>query len=189
MRWARKVGITLVGAGIVAALLIVGVYTYSYLVLRKAFVFTKSDAHNVITGIDSMQRLINTDSRREWWKVDYSSVGAPDRELQLMNFRSALGYYELRNVVSPISVAELNSLASTHDLPDSARQLYRTLASSCQMYASVDRSFLLSCDGLTAEEAARSGDKLRMEPRVERFYKLGAHVILRVPWLSTTVEQ
>ncbi len=118
-----------------------------------------------------------------WRKIDYSSVGFPGKEAELLELRREVDGFNLKFGRLPISPSELLELLKA--VPSARRYRekdFRRFARDCQMVLLGADSYILNCDGW------QPGDRTDLErlvatfqPHTERFYLVGKNLVLFVP--------
>lgn len=123
------------------------------------------------------------EGRIAWRKADYSSVGFPQKERELLDLRRALDLFEIAYGHLPAKSGDLMSLANPQqDTNATERRTCARLATECQLVPLGKDSFLLNCDGWPLpNEAAVHSLVGTFDQQTEKFYLVQGHVLLYLP--------
>jgi len=119
-------------------------------------------------------------------KVEPRSVGSPETEAELLEFRHWVQTYELRFRKLPERSSDLQRLSKEHSLKAAEEISIENFAHKCQItIAYGTHSYLLNCDGAQLRDENTQRAIQTLDHETESFCVSGAHLFLYVPPTAT----
>ena len=117
-----------------------------------------------------------------WRKIDYASVGLPDKEAKLLRLREAVNAFQLKFNRLPDSPSELWELSRAVPGAEYRQKELRRLGRDCGLVSVTADSYILNCDQWSPPDRVAL-DRLvgTFQSDTERFYLVESHLILFVP--------
>ena len=122
--------------------------------------------------------------KRGWLRADTRSVGFPDREQKLEHLSEDVAWFVGTFRRPPVTLYELPELFQPWPGLKSGGMAaqYAEFARDCAIWPFPDDSFVLNCDQWKPESVKRFFELEKgFEEGIQRFYRLGDHVLLYVP--------
>jgi hypothetical protein len=159
-------------------------------VLRVAYVISHFEipihfSKDSFAGLASEIKPIETGLRGgsiPWRISDYSSVGFPKQEAQLIEMRRAVDFFHVKYGRLPEIPDDFLRLTTIPGIPSTNKNAFKEIANDCSILVLGEDSYILNCDGWKpwAPGEARKHAQ-NYDNRTEKFYTADNHVILFVP--------
>jgi hypothetical protein len=141
----------------------------------------KTNVSQVVKQVDTISRAVR-DGSIPTRKVDFSSVGQPEKESELLSFRYFLPIYLFAFGSSPADAPDLRRLLSLANLNANQRKLVERDSRDCVFFPFAHDSYLINCDGWHSATADTLESLVaRFDTETEKFYVIEGHVFLYAP--------
>jgi hypothetical protein len=116
-----------------------------------------------------------------WRRLDFSSVGSPEREAQLLQLRRAIDVYSLSHSQPAVRIEGMSSWLRAPQKYAYQKRVYEALR-ECQILNLQVDSYILNCDGWVAPASPQLPELVgTFDRETEKFYLIEGHTILFVP--------
>lgn len=175
-----------IGTVVLGAASLVGLTFYARWKLEIPISITQEDrarASDLKDRLEHFQAGVKT-GEVSWRRVDFTSVGFPEKEAVLRQLWDGITVFQLRFRRLPKTTRELAQLSTAPSAPRSGVRVdYKKLASECSMVSIAEDSFILNCDDWQPPPTLEKLGSLTkgFDRNTARFYVAGDHVVLFAP--------
>ena len=130
-------------------------------------------------------KLIDTGLRTgliPWRISNYSTIGFPKQEAQLIEMRRAVDFFQVKYRRLPEIPDDFLRLTTIPGIPSTNKNEFKKIANDCSILVLGEDSYILNCDGWKPWDPDEARNHVQnYDNRTEKFYTVDKHLILFVP--------